>query len=205
MTVVDKTGVLARLGSTPVSIELGCGPAKVDPTAIGLDLIDLPGVDLVGDVFEALAQFPVGSVSKVYSAHFFEHVGDVPRLLEAIARVLAPNGVMETVVPHFSNPYFYSDYTHRAFFGLYTFSYFSEETIFARKVPKYGQLCRFKLIKVDLVFKSSKPFWVRHIMKRVLGTIFNATAFLQEFYEENFAYWFPCYEIRYVVQRNEVA
>src|SRR6185312_2948084 len=39
--------------------------------------------------------------------------------------VLEPGGEFRAVVPHFSNLHFYSDPTHRTFFGLYTFSYLS--------------------------------------------------------------------------------
>ena len=82
MTLVDRTGVLPRLAESggPIALELGCGERKRRADAIGIDARALPGVDLVGDVFEALAALPDGCADPVSSHHFFEHVDDVPRL-----------------------------------------------------------------------------------------------------------------------------
>lgn len=130
--------VLSMLDARPYKVlEMGCGPRKRHPDAIGTDLLEYPGVDLVGDIYDVLALFPDGSVDAVYSYHFVEHVPDVGRLLEDLARVVKPEGLVEFVAPHFANPYFYSDPTHRSFFGLYTFDYFGVSTPHRRKVPTY--------------------------------------------------------------------
>ena len=203
MTVLDKNNLLARLPElSGVELELGCGATKRDRTAIGVDARDLSGVDLVGDVFEVLALFPGASVDAVASYHFVEHVDDLPRLVGELARVIKPRGMLTVVVPHFSNPYFYSDYTHRRSFGLYTFCYFARSSLFRREVPIYGATTSFAVVDVELGFKSARPFYVRYAIKRGLGAIFNAARWLQECYEENFCWLFPCYEIRYTLQRE---
>src|SRR5579864_4351447 len=102
-----------------------------------------------------------GAVREVYSRHFFEHVDDVQRLLLAISRVLRPGGIMRVVVPHFSNPWFYSDPTHRTHFGLYTFAYFARCSIFKRPVPGYVRNVDYELTKVQLLFRSP-PFRTRN-------------------------------------------
>jgi ubiquinone/menaquinone biosynthesis C-methylase UbiE len=154
-------------------------------------------VDIVGDVFDVLRQVPDHTVAAVYSYHFFEHVHDLSKLMQELERVLVPNGTLTVVVPHFSNPYFYSDYTHKNSFGLYSFSYFAEDRIFSRKVPTYEKKPAFTLVRVDLVFKSPVPFYVRYAVKRLFQYIFNLNTYLKEFYEENLCYLIPCYEIRY--------
>jgi hypothetical protein len=40
-----------------------------------------------------------------------------------IAKDLEQGELIEIIVPHFSNPHYYSDPTHVRFFGLYTMSY----------------------------------------------------------------------------------
>src|SRR5438094_3273871 len=106
MAIIDKTGLLAQLSEhSPIALELGCGPTKRDASSIGIDALDLPGVDLVGDVFEVLAAFPSSSVDAIASYHFFEHVDDLPRLLRELARVMKSRAGLEIVVPHFSNPW----------------------------------------------------------------------------------------------------
>jgi SAM-dependent methyltransferase len=202
MSVIDKTGLLARLSTRPrVALELGCGAHKRDADSIGIDALELPGVDLVGDVFDVLAAFPTASVDAVGSYHFFEHVDDLRRLLAELARVQKPGTELKIVVPHFSNPWFYSDYTHRRFFGLYTFCYLARSSLFRRAVPTYGLESGFELVDVRLSFKSTRPFYVRHGVKRILGAAFNATTWLKEFYEENLCWLFPCYEIDFRLRR----
>lgn len=49
MTIIDRHNVLARAHSGErFQFELGCGTRKRDPRAIGVDMLDDPGVDLVG-------------------------------------------------------------------------------------------------------------------------------------------------------------
>jgi SAM-dependent methyltransferase len=205
MTVLDKNNVLARLPQfTTVALELGCGSSKRDRAAIGVDALDLDGVDVVGDVFEVLALFPNASVDAIGSYHFFEHVDDLERLIAEVTRVMKPDGRLTIVVPHFSNPYFYSDPTHRRFFGLYTFGYFARSSLFRREVPTYGVHLAFQIEDVRLGFKSTPPFYVRHAVKRLLGLAFNASRWLQELYEENLCWLFPCYEVRYTLRRLAV-
>ena len=114
---------------------------------------------------------------------------------------LNQGGLVEFVAPHFSNPYFYSDPTHRSFFGLYTFCYYTGGSPFRREVPTYGYKPEFRIEKVDLVFKSTRPFVVRYSIKRVFGFLFNSCTYMKELYEENFCYLFPCYEVKYVIRR----
>lgn len=200
MAFLDKNAVLKTLDAArPVAIELGCGPSKKDPAALGIDALDFPGVDFVGDVFEVLAAFPDGCVGACYSSHFLEHLPDTGRVLDELARVMPSGAVFSAVVPHFSNAYFYSDPTHSRTFGLYTMSYFARDEILARKVPRYGRKPAFALESVRLGFNS--PFPLRGIARRALGWCINRSRWLQEFYEENLSGMVSCYEIEYRLRR----
>ncbi|WP_417069644.1 methyltransferase domain-containing protein [Niveibacterium terrae] len=200
MAILDKSGVLNRVcPENPIVIELGCGPSKLDPGAIGVDVLDFPCVDLVGDIFEALAALPDASVRSCRSSHFLEHVADLGRLIDEIERVLVPGGEMIATVPHFSNPYFYSDPTHSRFFGLYSMSYFATDDLLRRKVPLYGREPALALEAVHLGFNS--PFPVRGLIKRAIGRALNLCTFVQEFWEENLCYLIPCYELTYRLRR----
>lgn len=202
MAIVDKNCILNRLATLPrVSLELGCGNRKRNPDLIGVDALDYESVDIVGDIFEVLGAMPDGSVDDVYSSHFLEHVSDVPRLLEELARVLKGGGRLDITVPHFSNPYFYSDITHKATFGLYSMSYFSDDRKLTRKVPSYQRELFYELQAVRLVFKSSPPFYLRHAIKKLVGALVNINSYTKELYEEMFCHWFPCYEVQYELRR----
>src|SRR5690348_14454717 len=137
--MIDKTGVLARRDLRNVVIELGCGPVKRRTGSIAIDIIDRDTVDIVGDALDVLRAFPGGCAKLVSSSHFLEHLDDAGPILDEMSRVLGPGGEIEIVVPHFANPYFHSDPTHRNSlgFGLYTMSYYARDPILRRKVPGY--------------------------------------------------------------------
>jgi hypothetical protein len=109
------------------------------------------------------------------------------------------------VVPHFSNSYYYSDYTHKSFFGLYSLSYIARDEIFRRKVPSYGKSSALVLDDVRLLFKSSPPFYVKHAVKLGMTKIINSSRYLQETYEELFCWIVPCYEIDYRLSKRSSA
>jgi SAM-dependent methyltransferase len=201
MSIVDKRGILSNiLDRNPVLLEIGCGNNKRTNEAIGIDILDYDCVDIVGDAMDVLKKIPDNIVDGISSYHFLEHADNLDLLLGEVARVLRLGGLFQVVVPHFSNPYFYSDPTHKNYFGLYTFSYLGNDRIFRRKVPHYKAVS-FRLIDVDLLFKSPPPFIIRYGIKKVLGAMFNSCRYMQEFYEENLCYLFPCYEIKYVIEK----
>jgi len=183
-------------GKEPVIIELGCGPKKKDGR-IGVDKVDLPNVDIVADLENGLPFFPDDSVVEIHFRSVFEHIENFENLMKEIVRVLKDNGKAHVSVPHFSNPYYYSDYTHRRFFGLYTFYYFVDaERQLKRKVPNFYTDIRINIISQRLIFKS--PFWFSRQIKKLLGFVFNCHRSIQEFYEEHLCYIFPCYGIEMV-------
>ena len=78
-------------------------------------------------------------------------------LIRGLGRIVRPTGTMHVIVPHFSNPYYYSDPTHKSPFGLYTFSYLSADRRFRRKVPNYFGTFDFDLTDVRMIFKAKRP------------------------------------------------
>ena len=200
MQLIDKTDTIKRIPNMEkVILELGCGTKKQIKNAIGIDVLDFDGVDIVCDLNEGLTFLEDESIDEIYSFHFLEHVNNMEFLMKEIYRVLKKGGKKMGIVPHFSNPYFYSDYTHRNFFGLYTFSYFSKNRYFRREVPVFYNDINLKINKLDLAFQS--PFRIRNLVKKIFGKIFNANTYLQELYEENFCYLIPAYEIRFELEK----
>jgi hypothetical protein len=192
--VVDKIGLTGRTG---LKLDLGCGVTKRGPEYVGVDMLDGPAVDVVGDVLEVLRALENGSVEEVYSSHLFEHIDDLSGLVAELERVLALRGRLHVVVPHFSNAYYYSDPTHRRPFGLYTFSYFADDPVLRRRVPTYGHVPRLRLESARLNFRSSVEFRLRYRLKAMLGRGVNSSTWLKEFYEENLAGILPCYELEF--------
>lgn len=197
--MIDKLNIITQIKNDNkiIKIELGSGENKKHDNAIGIDILDVPGVDLVGDIFDVLSAMPSNCVDQIWTYHFLEHIEDIDRLMNEMARVCVDGAQLEIVVPHFSNPYFYSDPTHRRTFGLYTMSYFCDDNIHSREVPKYGKEPLFRLSASRIIFKSVRPRYVRHSIKKVFEYVFNINSWMRELYEELFCYIVPCYEIKY--------
>ncbi|MCX5638294.1 MAG: methyltransferase domain-containing protein [Planctomycetota bacterium] len=189
------------LNNPPVILELGCGRNK-RPGAIGIDKLDLPGVDIVTDIEDGLGFIPDNCVDEIYSFSCFEHIRNFEKLMSEIVRVLKNGGKTIVYVPHFSSPYYYSDPTHTRFFGLYSFYYFVNHRYqLKRKVPDYYFDTKIRIVSLKLVFDST--FLFRKIIKRSIGAIINLSRYLQEFYEENLCYIFPCNGIEVVFTKDK--
>ena len=190
------------LNNEMVVLELGCGNSKRLENSIGVDILDGPNVDVCGDVFEVLSCFPDQSIDMITSNHFIEHIDNIDELVVLAGKVMKKGGVMDITAPHFSNPYYYSDPTHKSFLGLYTFCYYAKTSLFKRKVPNYNIEILFNLERVDLIFKTDRSTLLRSIFKNVIGRFFNLTSYTQELYEDSFCYIFPCYEIYYKLTKR---
>jgi hypothetical protein len=127
-------------------------------------------------------------------------------MMKEIYRTIKPGGKIEIVVPHFSNPYFYSDFTHKRFFGLYSFSYFSsDQKRQRRKVPFYNFPFEFEIVSKKLIFKSPLCSVLNLYKKHITQGIFNASPLMQEIYESMFSGSIRCAEIRFILKpvKNE--
>jgi ubiquinone/menaquinone biosynthesis C-methylase UbiE len=179
-----------------VLIELGCGDRK-KAGRIGVDAVDLPGVDVVADLEKGLGFLPDDSVDQVHCRSLLEHIENFENLIGEIVRVLKKDGTAHIFVPHFSNPYYYSDFTHKRFFGLYSFYYFVEhEHQLKRKVPNFYTDIRIRISSQRLIFRSS--FKILNPLKKLFGWFINLHNVLQAYYEENLCYMFPCHGIEVV-------
>ena len=185
-----------------VMLDIGCGPNKKNDGYIGIDMLNIDNVDIVGQVLIVLSKISTDSVDEIFTSHFLEHIDNLEEYLKEFSRVLKPNGKLVIKVPHFSNPYYYSDPTHKIFFGLYTMSYFCDCNFLTREVPQYNHLINFDIVEINLNFSSTRPFYVRHAFKKLLGFIFASSYYMQEFWEENLSSVFPCYDIKFTLRNK---
>lgn len=184
----------------PVAIEIGCGAKRRDASVITIDRVDLDSVDIVTDIEHGLGFLPDGCADRLDCRSVLEHIEHFEDLLREMLRVLKDDGKAHIFVPHFSNPYFYSDYTHRRFFGLYSFYYFVEpEKQLRRKVPVFYTDIRLEILSLKLVFKT--PFWISRHLRKLFGLGVNSCRRMQEFYELHLCYGVPCDGIEIVFKK----
>jgi SAM-dependent methyltransferase len=197
---VIKIDLGKALAAAPVRIDLGCGPGK-KPGCIGVDRRDSPGVDIVADLEEGLPFLPDGCADSVACRSVMEHLCNFEQLVREIVRVLKPAGTASVYVPHFSNPYYYSDYSHKRQFGLYTFCYFTDPALqpARRKVPHHYSDVRIRIISQKLVFRSA--FALEKPLRKLFGRLVNLSETFQQYYEENLCYMAPCRGIEVVFGR----
>ena len=198
MRIVNPRVRKAIKAGDGLSLNLGCGLRRKEGF-FGVDRIPLPTVDIVADLNERLADLPDESVERVFSRHTLEHVENFLPLMAELHRVLRPNGTIEIIVPHFSNPYGNSDPTHVRIFGLYTFFYFADaEDQPRRKVPSFYVPERFTIESVRI--KLLKPSWLFRPITAGLEWFINRGIGWQDWYERAFCRSFPAESIRYVLK-----
>jgi predicted SAM-dependent methyltransferase len=186
-----------------VILDLGCGPNKA-PGRLGIDMLDFPCVDIVADLNKGFEFLPDSSVDEIHSRSLFEHIDDLGSFMTEIVRILKADGKCYLFVPHFSNPYYYSDYTHKSFIGLYTFYYFvDEDQQLTRKVPNFYTDTRIIIESTRLEFYTA--FGFLRLVKKVIGKLVNLSDFTKAFYEENLCYLFPCYGLTIVFSPQKKA
>ena len=156
-------------------------------------------MDIVADLETGLPFLPDASVDEIHCRSVLEHIENFERLFTEMIRVLKDDGRAYLFVPHFSNPYYYSDCTHKRPFGLYTFYYFTEpQHQLRRKVPSFYTKARIEIVSLKLKFRSPVRFF--HYPRKLLGAIVNLHPALQEFYEAGLCYLAPCDGIEIVLR-----
>ena len=198
-----KNNNWTTLSQEKLKIELGCGDNKKEGY-FGVDIVDLPNVDLVMDIEKGLTELKSNSVDEFYSRHLMEHIVNFKLLQKEIHRTLKDGGVQIMTVPHFSNKYYYYP-THVRFFGLYSMSYFEKRSYFKRTLPNFYYDFNFDLVSVHLGFRNSR-FGIKNIMgKYVYEKVFNLSTKMQEIYEMFFTNLISCTELTFVVKKNETS
>jgi SAM-dependent methyltransferase len=106
-----------------VVIDFGCGARKLK-NAVGVDVVPLPGVDVVHDFRQRPYPFPSDYADEIHLSHVLEHVPDPIAMLEEIWRISKPAAKVHIRVPHYSGPYAWKDPTHVRCFTTESFDYF---------------------------------------------------------------------------------
>jgi hypothetical protein len=179
-------------------LNLGSGLRRL-PGFYNVDRLRLPGVDIVADLEAPLADLPDDSVEQVYCRHTLEHVSRLLELLGELHRVTHAEGRLELIVPHFSNPYGYSDPTHVRFFGLYSFFYFAEERDQPRrKVPNFYVPQRFRVEHVR--FNLLRSSVADKVVRAVLQPLINRSVGWLDWYERRLCRLCPADDIHWLVR-----
>ena len=106
-------------------LNLGCGK-KIKEDYINLDIKALPGVDVVHDLNKFPYPFDDDRFEYILCDNILEHLDNLIGVTEELWRISKKNGIIEVIVPYFSSLGAFQDPTHKHFFTLRTFDYFTE-------------------------------------------------------------------------------
>lgn len=107
-------------------LDVGCGTNKVEG-AIGLDYNPKTGADVIHDLGDIPYPFKDNEFDRVISRHVVEHVPDVMAFVTELFRITKNGGKIELVTPHYTNPDWSADPTHRNHINSYTFNTFDPD------------------------------------------------------------------------------
>jgi Methylase involved in ubiquinone/menaquinone biosynthesis len=110
-------------------LDVGCGANKYEG-AIGLDNNPRTAADVIHDLGEIPYPFPDDEFDLIVSRHVVEHVPDVMAFITELYRITKPGGRIRLVTPHYTNPDWATDPTHRNHFNSYSFNTFTERQVF---------------------------------------------------------------------------
>lgn len=180
----------------PKRLNLGCGN-DIRPGFVNLDVVALPGVDVVHDLGILPLPFDSGRFEHVVCRDILEHLEYLPLLAE-IHRVLAPGGTVRVRVPHFSARINYIDPTHIKRFSFRTFDFFDAEL--SKNWNSHCTDVRFaRIVRRRITFK--KRWWMLPF-NAPMYLLVNLAPTIQDIFEQTF--WcrlFPAQNIDVELQK----
>lgn len=161
-----------------MKLNLGCGRDKIKGY-VNCDISKSVNPDRVVDLEKKLP-FKDDSVEGIYCRHVVEHVENFLPLMKELWRISKNGAKIKIIVPYFSHPISFQDPTHKRFFTLKTFDYFSENNNY-----NYYTDIRFEIAYKKLTFINGKPF-----INSLMGSILK-----NKFYERFFSRILPAEDL----------
>jgi SAM-dependent methyltransferase len=144
---VTERAALTHLETARV-LDIGCGANKV-PGAIGMDVNPRTAADVIHDLDDLPYPFATDQFDEIIGRHVIEHVQNPMAVMGELHRITRPAGIVKLLAPHWTNPDFATDLTHRNHLNSYSFRNLTDE----RAVFDFYTDVRFrqKLVRVTLL------------------------------------------------------
>jgi len=157
-------------------LDVGCGQNKF-PGAVGIDANPRSHADVIHDLGVFPYPFADDQFDEIICSHVIEHVPDVMAFVNELHRITRRGGHLKILTPHYSNPDWATDPTHKNHFNSYSFNCFMpNETPFPfytnaelRSLRTYVSLANlWKGLGVEFVvnldqrwpsFRFTRKFW----------------------------------------------
>jgi SAM-dependent methyltransferase len=174
-------------------LDVGCGSNKFEG-AIGLDNNPKTSADVIHDLGEIPYPFEDSEFDLIVTRHVAEHVPDLMAFVSELYRITRDGGRIRIVTPHYTNPDWATDPTHRNHINSYTFNTFmADRQVFdfytdvrLRPVSTYVSLLGlWKALGIEFVVnldqKNYKLRFLRKFWEHYLSYIFRGKELHFEF------------------------
>jgi hypothetical protein len=158
-------------------LNLGAGQ-KRRSDAVNVDLVASTNPELVWDLNQQPWPLPSNHFREVLAADVIEHLDNIISVMEEIHRVCIGGAIVRISLPHFSCANAFRDPTHRHYFSLLSFHYFTGENQW-----EFYTGCRFKTVSSHLYFYPS-------LINKLVWRLANR---FPEAYERRWAWIFPAW------------
>lgn len=167
-------------------LDIGCRREELKfPGAVGLDIMDGDGIDVVHDLNSRPYPFPDDHFDMVIANHIFEHIHDLVPVIEELYRVMKKGGYLIIRTPFLSHHGAFGDPTHVRGFTLRSFDFFRADSKW--KLP--GVETNFKEIHKEAFFGGEFINPGRFMIKRS-----------EHFYEKYLQNIFPACSLFWILQ-----
>lgn len=172
-------------------LDVGCGANKYEG-AIGLDNNPRTAADVIHDLGEIPYPFPDNEFDLIVSNHVVEHVPDVMAFVGELHRIAKPGAKIRLLTPHYTNPDWANDPTHRNHINSYTFNTF----IAGREVFDFYTDVQLKPLRTYVSLLSLwKALGIEFIVN--LDQKAGSMRFLRKFWEQYLSYIFRGKELQF--------
>lgn len=172
-------------------LDVGCGANKTEG-AIGLDNNPRTNADVIHDLGELPYPFPDNEFDLVVSNHVVEHVPDVMAFITELYRITRNGGRIKLLCPHYTNPDWPNDPTHRNHINSYTFNTF----IAGREVFDFYTEVQLKPVRCYVsLLNLWKAFGIEFFVN--LDTRWPGMRFTRKFWEQYLSYIFRGKELQF--------
>jgi SAM-dependent methyltransferase len=159
-------------------LDIGCGVNKV-PGAIGMDANSRTDADVIHDLDNLPYPFADDQFDEVIGRHVIEHVRDPLAVMIELHRITSHGGLVRLVAPHWTNPDWATDLTHRNHLNSYSFRNLTDE----RAVFPFYTTVRFRQRRVFVsLLNLWKPFGLELLVN--LDNRFPRARFIRKFWEQ---------------------
>lgn len=121
--------------SSGIKLDVACGANKQDPTWVGMDILPLPGVDIVWDLNVHPFPLPSGCVVVAIASHILEHIPKVAidngrtrfpllEFMDDMWRIMRTGADFALAMPHGFSQGFLQDPTHVSAINENMWAYF---------------------------------------------------------------------------------